>query len=112
MSTSLSYQAHGLKGIGYLRTEIRDGSIVFHGVVSSGHYRCSQCRSRRVVRSSGVYREFKLSPTGTWKNLLRLFITRLECKQCGAIRQVELSFAAVSRCNRNCVFRPCTRKMG
>ena len=88
MSTSLLYHAQDMKGIHHSRTEFKEGRTVFHAVVSNGCCRCSKCGSRRVVQSGGVYREFKLVPTGTRKNLLRLYIPRLVCRECGAVRQV------------------------
>lgn len=93
MSTSLLYHAQDMKGIHHSRTEFKEGRTVFHAVVSNGCCRCSKCGSRRVVQSGGVYREFKLVPTGTRKNLLRLYIPRLVCRECGAVRQVDLPFA-------------------
>ncbi len=44
------------------------------------------------MRSGGVYRTIKLLPTGTRHNLLHLFIPRVVCKKCGAIRQVTVPF--------------------
>jgi transposase len=93
MSTSLLYHSQSVRGVQYLRTEYSGGRITYYARVSESRIRCSNCGSWSVVRSGGVWRTFHLLPTGDRVNLLRLFIPRVKCHDCGKVRQVELLFA-------------------
>ena len=92
MSTSQLYHNQDLKGVKYLRTSYARGRTTYHGVISDSYIKCSKCNSHNIVRSGGVFRTLKLLPTGTRHNLLYLFIPRVVCKKCGAIRQVNVPF--------------------
>lgn len=92
MSTSQLYHNQCLKGVKYLRSTYAEGKTIFHGVILDSYIKCSKCHSRKVVRSGGVFRTIKLLPTGIRHNLLRLFIPRVVCKKCGAIRQIIIPF--------------------
>ena len=92
MSTSQLYHNQGLKGIKYLSSTFASGKTTFHAAISDSYIKCSKCHSRKIMRSGGVYRTIKLLPTGTRHNLLHLFIPRVVCKKCGAIRQVTVPF--------------------
>jgi len=92
MSTSQLYHNQDLKGVKYLRTEYASGKTIYYGVISASYIKCSKCRSRNVVRSGGVFRTFKLLPTGNRHNQFRLFIPRVVCMKCGCIRQVRVPF--------------------
>ena len=92
MSTSQLYHNQGLKGVKYLRSSFASGKTTFHAAISDSYIKCSKCHSRKIMRSGGVFRTIKLLPTGTRHNLLHLFIPRVVCKKCGAIRQVTVPF--------------------
>ena len=93
MSTSLLYHGFGLTGYVYTRTEYAEGEIHFTVVQPSEGFRCSVCRSRRVIRRGGRTRRFRGLPIGTRPVWIVLPVPRLECKECGAVRQAEVSFA-------------------
>src|SRR6056297_2348934 len=93
MSTSLLYHNHSVRGVRYLRTEYSGGKTTFYATIADSKLQCSSCGSPSVVRSGGVWRTFHLLPTGDRSNLLRLYIPRVKCHDCGRVRQVELLFA-------------------
>jgi len=93
MSTSLLYHGFGLTGYVYTRTEYTEGEIHFTVEQPSEGLRCSVCRSRRVIRRGGRTRRFRGLPIGTRPVWIVLPVPRLECKECGAVRQAEVSFA-------------------
>ena len=93
MSTSLLYHNHGVRGVQYLLTEYSGGKTTIHARISESRLQCSNCGSWNVVRSGGVRRMFHLLPTGSRANLLRLYIPRVKCHECGKVRQVRLVFA-------------------
>lgn len=93
MSTSLLYHNHGVRGVQYFLTEYSGGKTTFYARVSESRLQCSNCGSWSVVRSGGVRRTFHLLPTGNRANLLRLYIPRVKCHECGKVRQVRLVFA-------------------
>ena len=92
MSTSQLYHNQELKGVKYLRTKYAGGKTIYYGAISASYIKCSKCYSHNVVRSGGVFRIFKLLPTGNRQNQLQLFIPRVVCKKCGTIRQVTIPF--------------------
>ena len=73
--------------------EIFAGKAIFHGCVHANDQKCSQCKSRHVIRFGHIYRVFKMLPVGGRQVELVVRIPRLYCKDCGAIKQPQLSFA-------------------
>jgi transposase len=55
--------------------------------------RCSKCKSFRVIKSGTKERLFRTIPIGSREVFLLAVIQRLECKDCGLIRQEQLCFA-------------------
>jgi len=80
-------------GVTCRKMEYEGGTTFWSAAISDTYCKCSKCGSRNVVRSGGVRRDIKLLPTGTRPNVLRIFIPRLACRKCGAVRQVKLPFA-------------------
>jgi len=93
MSTSLLYHNQSLMGVTCRKMDYEGGTTLWSAAISDTYCKCSKCASRNVVRSGGVRRDIKLLPTGTRPNVLRIFIPRLTCRKCGAVRQVKLPFA-------------------
>ncbi|MDP2956004.1 MAG: ISL3 family transposase [Longimicrobiales bacterium] len=93
MSTSLLYHAFGLTGYVHTRTQYVGGEIHFTVAQPSSGLRCSVCRSRRVIRRGGRTRRFRGLPIGRRPVWIVLSVPRLECKECGAVRQAGVSFA-------------------
>jgi transposase len=87
------YHAFGIRGYHYTRTEYRGGQVIFTIHQKPGACRCSACGSRDVKPRGHVERRFRSLPIGGKTTLVVLPIPRVECSNCGAVRQVEVSFA-------------------
>ena len=64
MSTSLLYQAFGLKGYKYLGTLYLRGNVIFEVYRPQEHLRCSACGSPQVVHRGSKDRLFQAVPIG------------------------------------------------
>jgi transposase len=93
MSTSLLYHAFGLRGYDYVKTEYREGAVVFTIRQRPRACRCSVCGCRDVVRRGHQERTFKAVPIGGKPVRVALPIPRVACPACRLLRQVPLTFA-------------------
>lgn len=93
MSTSLLYHAFGVRGYGYVRTEYDGGEIHFTIEQPDGQLRCTACGCREVIRKGGRMRRFRGLPIGRRPVWIWLRVPRLGCRECGMVRQAEISFA-------------------
>jgi transposase len=93
MSTSLLYRAFGIRGYVYSRTQYDNGQVIFTIHQEPENYRCSACGSSRVISRGQVDRWFRSPPIGGHPTVVVLPIPRVECRACGLVRQVEISFA-------------------
>jgi transposase len=97
MSSSLLYQAFGVRGYRYVSTSYWEGHVVFRIEAKPEEVRCSACGSPEVVRRGSVYRTFRSVPIGSKGVLIGLEVPRLSCGCCGMVRQIELGFAEPRR---------------
>ena len=97
MSTSLLYQAFGIRGYEYIRTDYRGGQTIFTIHQDPDDCRCSACGSRAVISRGHCERQFLTLPIGSRKTRVVLPIPRVECRACGLVRQVEVPFAESRR---------------
>ena len=97
MSTSLLYHAFGIRGYEHVRTDYRGGATTFTIRQDPDDCRCSACGSREVISRGHAERRFMALPIGTRKTTVVLPIPRVECRACGAVRQVEVPFAEARR---------------
>ena len=93
MSTSLLYHVWGVRDVHYRSVEFLNGTTVFHATINPKYVRCTCCRSYRVIGSGGNFRVFHLPPAGSRRIQMSVWIPRIECKSCKAIRQVKIPFA-------------------
>ena len=93
MSTSLLYHAFGIRGYDYVRTDYRGGQVTFTIAQDPEDCRCSACGSREVISRGQAERRFRSLPIGGRPTAVILPIPRVECRACGAVRQVEVPFA-------------------
>jgi transposase len=93
MSTSLLYHAFGVHGYEHLKTTFKEGRVMFMLRQKRESCRCSACRSWDVIRHGEQERTFWTVPIGRKPVILQVAIPRVECRACGVIRQVRLSFA-------------------
>jgi transposase len=93
MSTSLLYHAFGIRGYDYVRTDYQGGATIFTIRQDPHDCRCSACGSRDVISRGHAERRFRNLPIGSRPTAVVLPIPRVECRACGAVRQVEVPFA-------------------
>jgi transposase len=93
MSTSLLYHAFGIRGSDSVRTDYRGGQVIFTIAQDPEDCRCSACGSREVISRGHAERRFRCVPIGSRPTAVVLPIPRVECRACGAVRQVEVPFA-------------------
>jgi transposase len=105
MSTSLLYHAFGIRGYQYTRTDYHGGQVIFTIHQDPQTCRCSACGSHQILHRGRVQRRFRALPIGGRATFVVLPIPRVECQTCGAVRQVELSFADPRRSYTSCFER-------
>lgn len=93
MSTSLLYHAFGLNNQEYLKTEYKGGTVIFHIQTKEDKLKCSNCHSSNVIKKGFTMRLFRTVPIGLKPVYLKAKVQRLECKDCGVIRQERLAYA-------------------
>jgi transposase len=93
MSTSLLYHAFGVRGYQYQRTEYAGGAVIFRITQPRQSYCCAVCGSGDVIGKGKHQRRFRTVPIGGKPVYLELAVPRVECRQCGAVRQVRIGFA-------------------
>jgi transposase len=93
MSTSLLYHGFGLVGYTYVRTAYEEGKVIFTVKHKRDRLHCPECGSRDLVLKGCLPRRFRMVPIGPKVIFLDLDVQRIGCRQCDAIRQVELGFA-------------------
>src|SRR5262249_60077510 len=83
MSTSLLYQAFGIRGYEYVRTDYHGGATIFTIAQDPDDCRCSACGSRAVISRGHAQRHFLALPIGRRKTTVALPVPRVECRASG-----------------------------
>lgn len=93
MNTSLLYHVFGLKDQQYQGIEYAMNKVWVKVKTKESKLQCSNCKSLNVIKSGIIERAFRALPIG--RKDVRIFakIQRLECKDCGTVRQEHLKFA-------------------
>jgi len=97
MSTSLLYHTSGVRGYSQTKTEFDGGMVLFHVEAQPQVCRCSACGSTNCLRRGNHARRFHNVPFGRKLTWIVATLPRLECKECGAVRQIEVGFAQPRR---------------
>ena len=93
MDSSLLYHGFGIKGQEILRSEYKGGNIIVHIQTKEKNLRCSNCKSKSVIKKGYTERLFRTAPIGLKPVFLKAKVQRLECKECGTVRQEWLAYA-------------------
>jgi transposase len=93
MSTSLLYHGFGIVGYKYVRTDYREGDVIFTVSRKRFSLRCSVCKSRKVIQHGSLPRWFHSLSIGKKATYIKTEVPRLECKDCKVIRQSDIGFA-------------------
>ncbi len=97
MSTSLLYHAFGIRDYRYVKSSYIEGGVMFSMEPKKESLCCTVCRSTEVIHRGEVTREFHALPIGSRQVTLQVCIPRLECHDCGAVRQAAIGFAEPRR---------------
>jgi transposase len=97
MSTGLLYHAFGVRGYKYRSTDYEDGRVIFGIRQERDTCRCSSCGSAQVISRGEVERRLRSLPIGGRATFIDFAIPRVECRACGLVRQVDVSFAEPRR---------------
>lgn len=97
MSTSLLYHAFGIRGYRHVATHFHEGEVIFRIAKDFQDCCCSACGSPFVASRGQVERQFRCLPIGHRPVTVVLPIPRVQCWECGVIRQVALDFAEPRR---------------
>ena len=93
MSTSLLYHAFGVRGYRYVKTEYVGGAVFVTIEQPRSSCGCSACGSDHVIGRGQNLRRFRTVPIGRKSVYLLLAVPRVECQDCGTVRQVKIGFA-------------------
>ena len=93
MSTSLIYHGFGIVGYTYVRTDYREGSIIYTISRKRFNLRCPVCKSKRIIKHGSLPHWFHALPIGRKAIYIKTEVHRVECKECKAIRQSDIGFA-------------------
>lgn len=93
MSTSLLYHGFGIVGYRYIRTEYREGDVIFTVSRKKFNLRCPVCKSKRIIKHGSHLRWFHSLPIGKKATYIKTEMTRVGCKDCKTIRQSDIGFA-------------------
>lgn len=93
MSTSLLYQSFGIRGYQQTKVEFVEGVTQFHVQPNQKSICCPSCGSSNVIRRGEKVREFRASPIGLKRTVIVASLPRVQCHDCGAVRQIKVGFA-------------------
>jgi len=97
MSTSLLYHTWGIRGYDYIHARYENGCTIFRVEQKESSLRSSCCGSREVKKRGATERTFKTTPVGNRPVLIEAPVQRVECLECGVVRQVNVQFAKQRR---------------
>ena len=92
MNTSFLYQAFGTREQECTRVRYEDNSIILEIQTRKDKLVCPQCKSRHIIRSGSHIRRIRNVPIGNKQVIMNVKVQRIECKDCGCIRNEHLHF--------------------
>lgn len=93
MSTSLLYHGFGMTGVVYKRSDYKEGEILFEVEPKRKTLKCATCHSSNVSFRGKKKREFRALPIGPKPVKILYSVQRLQCHDCGELRQAKIPFA-------------------
>ena len=97
MSSQMLYQVFRVKSYRLTKLETEEHRVFLH--VEPQHHRvcCSACRSRNVIRRGESVRWFRNLPVGSELTWVVATLPRVECRDCGLVRQIDSGLAGPKR---------------
>ncbi len=86
MSTSILYHGFGVYGYKYVKTEYREGALIFHIEKAFDKQSCADCGSKAVIKKGKILREMRTLPIGGKRVYLAVHLHRLLCRECGSLK--------------------------
>lgn len=86
------YQCLGIREQECTRTRYEGGAVILEIRTREDKLYCPRCKSHHVIKSGSTIRQFKCVPIGSHPVILEMTVQRLECKDCGAVRQENIHF--------------------
>jgi len=93
VSTGILYHGFGIRGYKYVKTTYRSGAIYFRLRHNPRGLCCPDCKSRHIAKKGFRERVFRTVPIGSKPVFLELAVQIVQCRACGARKQVKLGFA-------------------
>ena len=93
MSTSLLYHGFGIIGYKYIRTQYTNGTIVITIKKDFKDLTCPDCGHHKLIRRGTIVRSFRGLTPGEKRIYVCAIIQRVECRQCGCVKQERTHFA-------------------
>lgn len=93
MSTSMLYHMMGIRGYRQVSEKYENGGMTVTIAQDRATCRCPQCQSSNVILKGGTWRLFRGIPLGRRPVWVRFRVPRVQCRECGTLRQAPLGFA-------------------
>ena len=101
MNTSFLYHAFGVREQECTRVRYEDNSIILNIQTRADKLCCPCCKSKHIIRSGYCMRMVRCIPIEHKQVRLHVKVQRVECKDCGAVRQEHLHFITGKRTYTN-----------
>lgn len=93
MSYRLLYHGFGVRGYKLEKVEHKKGAMILTISQPRSSYCCPDCGSADVIGRGHNRRRYRTLPIGNKPTWLALAVPRVECRECGFVRQVKVAFA-------------------
>lgn len=97
MNASIMHKAFGVSNQECLDMLCESNQIVLKIQTPSEKLCCPECGSHNVVRDGYTLRRFVSVPLGCAKTYLEMKVQRVQCRDCGAVKQEDIDFAKGKR---------------
>lgn len=97
MSQELLYQLFHVQGYRLVKLNMEQHCATVHVEPQPHRLRCPACRSANVIRRGESQRLFQNLPIGSHCTFVLATLPRVGCRDCGAVRQIQLGFAEPRR---------------
>lgn len=97
MSSQLLYQVFRVAGYSLVKTEVEEHRLLLHVRPQPHRVCCSACRSRNVIRRGESVRWFRNLPVGSDCTWVIATLPRVQCRDCGLVRQIDHGLAEPKR---------------
>lgn len=97
MSSQLLYQVFRVKSYRLTKLETEEHRVFLHVEPQQHRVCCSACRSRNVIRRGESVRWLRNLPVGSELTWVIATLPRVECRDCGLVRQIDSGLAGPKR---------------